>query len=231
MAKKGKIFSSGIYGEKASGKWGKLSGAEIAGKMITGEISIKNLHHMTDKQRKSLEDFYKKIASETNEKAMNLHNYLQSTNNFSESFSDLMESGGFISETPPKNLNDMQIELQRARFFNESESSTPEGVENLQAEFEEEYGEEPQPDLNMKWRYYERLKRWNPQMIEDLGGMSETLDKIESHIIAGDIEEWITSIINQYEQANAETIKDYEEKEKTFANSRRKDKKEKSAGV
>lgn len=204
---KNKLFSGGTYGFKSSGKWGKLNAAELAEKIMNEGFSPP---HMDKSQKKSLNDFYKKMATETNEKIERLRVYLEQSGNKSKAYDDIMQSGGKIPEQTPKAFDEMRIQLKRMQFFDDDETSTPEGVESFYDEFNEQFADtEDIPDLSQRWAYFRRLERYNPAIIEQLGGISETLNKIVAQMMNGNIDKWIIDTLNSYEQAEKETIENY----------------------
>lgn len=205
---KNKLFSGGTYGFKASGKWGKLNAAELAEKIMNEGF---NPPHMDKSQKKALDEFYKKMAQETNEKIERLRVYLEQSGNRSSAYDDIMQSGGRIPEKTPKTFDEMRIQLKRMQFFDDDETSTPDGVESFYNDFEEQFSDDIDdiPDLSKKWTYLRRLQKYNPAIIEQLGGISETLNEIETQMINNNIDEWIVETLNSYEQAEKEKLSNY----------------------
>lgn len=190
MAKR-KLFSSGTYGQKPSGRWGKLTGAEIAEKMINEGLRPWN---MDKSQKKQLESAYEQFAREINQKAIELHKQLQDTGHHSAAFEDLMESGGFLPEKAPSDIGDMQTEFTRGKFFETTSR-------DIDSDYNDEMPEEPDINPNDKWIYFRRLERYAPNIIQEMGGMYETLDKIETAMYSGyDMDLWCAEIINSHEK-------------------------------
>lgn len=209
--KKQRLFS-GIAGTKASGKWGILSGKEIVDKMIK-EGFRPDLSQMTKSQRKAMEREYRKRAKQVNKKAKTLKDYLHETGHHSESYDDLIESGGLIAETMPKNIDEIFVEMMRGKIFTESETSTPQGVEQFYEDYENAWDDDVPPiNLDDKWIYYHRLEKLNPNIIRDLGGISNVLDKIESAMISGrNMDEWVTNLYNYYLNEDTSNLEKFRE--------------------
>lgn len=217
MAKK-KLFGSGAYGKKASGRWGKLTGREIIEQSLQGETI--NPQRFNKSQKEQIKREYNKKRKEVSERFDELQNYLDETGAHSEAYDDFLTSGDGLTtlEENPDSFEQMLNEYMRGEIFTQSETSTPQGVREMYEDFAQEYGGfEDDEDINfrevdtsMKWVYYKRLLFYNPSIISDLGGMSEALDMIEAAIIEGfDMDDFITSMINQYESTAAERRKNF----------------------
>lgn len=220
MPKKSKLFSSGLYGEKSNGKWGKLTGKEIIEKSLQGDSL--NISRLDREQQKQIENEYQKKRKEVSEKMDALQNYLNETGYQSEALDDFTASGKPELEEKPKSFQELLDEYVRAEIFTQSETSTPEGVETRYKDFYEEYEKTDDDDfeewrksavdINKKWSFYRRLERLNPQIISDLGGKSETLNLIEKAIYQGfDMDEFIVNLINQYESQINSQKEDFEQ--------------------
>lgn len=209
MAKR-KLFSSGAYGKKPSGRWGKLTGREIIEQSLQGETI--NPQRFDKSQKEQIKREYEKKRKEVSERFDDLQKFLDETGAHSEAYDDFLTSGDGLTtlEENPDTFEQMLNEYMRGELFTQSETSTPQGVREMYKDFAEEYGYEDEDDFSevdtsMKWDYLRRLQRYNPQIISDLGGISEALDMIESAIIEGfDMDEFITNMINQYEATAAE---------------------------
>lgn len=211
MAKR-KLFSSGAYGKKSNGRWGKLTGREIIEQSLQGETI--NPQRFNKSQKEQIKREYNKKRKEVSERFDELQNYLDETGAHSEAYDDFLASGDGLTtlEENPDTFEQLLNEYMRGEIFTQSETSTPQGVREMYEDFAEEYGGYEDEEINfsdidtsMKWEYLRRLKFYNPQIISDLGGISETLDMIESAIIEGfDMDEFITNLINQYEANAAE---------------------------
>lgn len=210
------LFHKGMYGIKANGKWGKLSGGELINHIVNdGWIPDKN--KLDRGQINALERAYEKRARATNKKISELEEYLLKSGNHSHAYDDIQESGGKIREKAPSDLTDMFVEIVRMQQFEDSETSTPQGVEYFQQEFEDEYMNdadfqtEPNyemPDLNMKWNYLRRIQDYNPNIIGMYGNISDMLDEIEMQMVSGtDMDAWIIELFNRYENASEEDKK------------------------
>lgn len=210
---KHKLFSSGAYGKKPSGRWGKLTGREIIEQSLQGETI--NPQRFDKSQKEQIKREYERKRKEVSERFDELQNYLDETGAHSEAYDDFLTSGDGLTtlEENPDSFEQMLNEYMRGELFTQSETSTPQGVRKMYEDFAEEYGgfEDDdeinfnEVDTSMKWVYLRRLQRYNPQIISDLGDISEALDKIESAIIEGfDMDEFITNLINQYEASAAE---------------------------
>lgn len=213
MPKKSKLFSSGLYGEKSNGKWGKLTGKEIIEKSLQGEII--NPQRFDRSQKEQIKREYEKKRKEVSERVDDLQNYLNETGAHSKAYDDFLTSGNGSTtlEENPDSFEQMLNEYMRGELFTEDETSTPQGVREFYEDFAHEYGgfdedEEinfREVDTSMKWVYFRRLERYNPNIISDLGGLSAALDQIEAAIIEGfDMDEWCLAIINAYEAEAAE---------------------------
>ena len=212
MAKR-KLFGSGAYGKKPDGGWGKLTGREIIEQSLQGETI--NPQRFDKSQKEQIKREYDRKRKEVSERLDDLQNYLDKTGAHSEAYDDFLTSGNGLTtlEESPDSFEQMLNEYMRGELFTQSETSTPQGVREMYEDFAEEYGgfeddEEidfSEVDTSMKWDYLRRLQRYNPQIISDLGGISEALDMIESAIIDGfDMDEFITNLINQYEASATE---------------------------
>lgn len=209
---KHKLFSSGAYGKKPSGRWGKLTGREIIEQSLQGETI--NPQRFDKSQKEQIKREYDRKRKEVSERFDDLQNYLNETGTHSEAYDDFLTSGNGLTELEesPDSFEQMLNEYMRGELFTQSETSTPEGVREFYDDFAREYGgyedeeiEFREVDTSMKWDYFRRLERYNPQIISDLGGLSGALDQIESAIIEGfDMDEWCTAIINGYEAQAAE---------------------------
>lgn len=217
MAKR-KLFGSGAYGKKPSGRWGKLTGREIIEQSLQGETI--NPQRFDKSQKEQIKREYNKKRKEVSERFDELQNYLDETGAHSEAYDDFLTSGDGLTtlEENPDTFEQMLNEYMRGEIFTQSETSTPQGVREMYEDFAEEYGgyededdfDFSEVDTSMKWDYLRRLQRYNPQIISDLGGISGTLDMIESAIIEGfDMDEFITNMINQYEATAAERRKSF----------------------
>ena len=184
--------------------------------------------NMDKSQKAALKKAYTETAKAINEKILELQDYLEETGNHSEAYADIQESGGLLPTKAPSTIQEMLDELTRGQLFEQSETSTPAGVEQFYNDFasqfeadengdykEGEYFEEsPQIDLNKKWVYLDRIKQYNPKIIAEFGGVSETLDEIEKAMISGaNMDEWIIDIFNSYE-SDIESFRQKYHKEK-----------------
>ena len=208
---KNKLFSAGTYGQKPSGRWGKLTGAEIAEKMINEGLRPWN---MDKSQKKQLETAYEKFAREINQKALELHKHLQEKGYHSDAFEDLMESGGFLPEKAPTSIDELQTEFTRGKFFETTsrdiDSDYNEEIPDIDGDFIDEI---PDINTNDKWKYFRRLQRYSPNIIQDMGGMYETVDKIETAMYSGvDMDLWCAEIINSYEREYADQSAQFRDK-------------------
>lgn len=226
MAKR-KLFGSGAYGKKPSGRWGKLTGREIIEQSLQGETI--NPQRFDKSQKEQIKREYNKKRKEVSERFDDLQKFLDETGTHSEAYDDFLTSGDGLTtlEENPDSFEQMLNEYMRGEMFTQSETSTPQGVREMYEDFAEEYGgydfaeeyggyeddEEidfSEVDTSMKWDYLRRLQRYNPQIISDLGGISEALDMIENAIVEGfDMDEFITNMINQYEASAADRRKNF----------------------
>lgn len=209
--KKKPLFSGKVTGIKKSGKFGVLSASEIVDKMIV-EGFRPNMDFVSPSVKRGIEREYKKRAKQTNKKIKTLEKYLKKTGHHSQSYEDLQESGGRIKEKV-KDFEEMQRELYRMENFNESETSTPDGVEQFYDDFArswdnefEENADFEMPNLDDKWKYLHRLERYNPAIISSLGGISATLDIIENAMLQGwNMDGFITQMITAFEKDDSES--------------------------
>lgn len=212
MAKR-KLFGSGAYGKKPNGRWGKLTGREIIEQSLQGETI--NPQRFDKRQKEQIKREYDRKRKEVSERFDELQNYLDETGAHSEAYDDFLTSGDGLTtlDENPDSFEQMLNEYMRGELFTQSETSTPQGVREMYEDFAHEYGgykdDEDivfrEVDTSMKWNYFRRLERYNPQIISDLGGISEALDKIEEAIIEGfDMDKWCMAIINGYEAQAAE---------------------------
>lgn len=211
MMAKRKLFSSGTYGQKPSGRWGKLTGAEIAEKMINEGLRPWN---MDKSQKKQLDTAYEKFAREINQKAMETHKYMQETGHHSAAFEDLMESGGVLPEKAPQSIEEIQAEFIRGKFFETTARDIDNDYNSEMPDIDDDFTDEiPDINPNDKWTYFRRLQRYNPDIIQALGGISETLDLIESAMYSGfDMDLWCAEIISAYEKEYAHQSNQFRDK-------------------
>lgn len=214
--KKKSLFSGGLYGQKQNGKWGKLNAGEIVEKALQDGIDFSRLDKS---QRDAVQKYYNQTRERINSEFDVLQNYLNDTGAHSAAYEDFLTSGDGLAEMPEtklsaKTFDDILREFMRAAIFENDETHTPDGVESFYDDFAEYYdGETPEIDLDEKWIYLRRLQAWNPSIIEDLGGISQALDEIENQMINGtDMDEWITRIINDYEEKRTDKIRKYNER-------------------
>lgn len=214
--KKKSLFSGGLYGQKSNGKWGKLNAGEIIERALQDGVDYSRLDKS---QRDAVQNYYNETRERINNEFDVLQNYLNDTGAYSAAYEDFLTSGDGLSEMPEtklsaKTFDDILREFMRAAIFENDETHTPDGVESFYNDFSDYYdGDEPEIDLNEKWTYLRRLQAWNPSIIEDLGGISQALDEIESQMINGvNMDERITGIINDYEEKRADKIRKYNER-------------------
>lgn len=123
MPKKHKIFTtSGQYGIKRSGKWGKLSSVERA------ELNIQkglydNPRKITAQMKKDLDNLLKETAKRVNESLFALREYEKATGRQSPSIMPDIEY--------PKDIQDKIAEITRGIVFENEETSTVSGTEEF----------------------------------------------------------------------------------------------------
>lgn len=124
MAKRGKnlFATSGQYGLKPSGRWGKLN--EYEHKMRDREPA-----NPDELDEKALRDMLRPIARRVNRNAKALRDYERATGHRSPALDDLENSGGNISIRGTR--QDLMNELIRAQIFENDPTHTVSGTKKF----------------------------------------------------------------------------------------------------
>ena len=202
-----KIFkSSGQYGVKRSGKFGKLSSAERAEMNIQRGL-YDDSKKVTAQMQKDLDNLFKEIRKQVNSQLAQLREYEKETGRKSPSMmTDIY--------TKPKTNDQKILEILRGKEFLQEETSTAQGTENFFDELESEDIEIPDEVAKQedRWTIFRRLAELYPNYSQ-----SELLDMIDEYMAENAFSvEQITEMMLAKLESQKEDINDFEENAKRF---------------
>lgn len=202
-----KIFkSSGQYGIKRTGKFGKLSSAERAEMNIQRGL-YDDSKKVTAQMQKDLDNLFKEIRKQVNTQLSQLREYEKETGRKSPSLmTDIY--------TNPKTNEKKILEILRGKEFLQEETSTVQGTKDFFDELEKDNIEIPDEVAKQedRWTIFRRLADLYPNYSQ-----SELLDMIDEYILENAFSvDQITEMILAKLESQKEDINDFEENAKNF---------------
>lgn len=202
-----KIFkSSGQYGIKRNGKFGRLSSAERAEMNIQRGLYDES-KKVTAQMQKDLDNLFKEIRNEVNKRLAQLRQYEQETGRQSPSMmTDIY--------TNPKTNEKKILEILRGKEFLQEETSTVQGTKDFFDELENSGAEIPDEVAKHddRWTIFRRLADLYPNYSQ-----SELLDMIDEYMAENAFTvDQITEMILAKLESQKEDINDFEENAKNF---------------
>lgn len=202
---KNKLFTtSGQYGVKRSGKWGKLTSSEraeldIQRGVYSGQGSV------TSQQMHRLDKLLREIKEETNKRLAALRDYAEETGRFSPSIMPDIET--------PLSIDEKLQEIARGKLFLQEETSTVSGTESFFDEMEMDFSGETEKEAIDRWRIVRRILDMYPSK-----SISEILDYIDylSENNPEMTEDEIAVRILEGLQAEQDRTADFEKRAKKF---------------
>lgn len=199
-----KIFkSSGQYGIKRSGKFGKLSAAERA-EMNLQRGLYDDGKKVTAQMQKDLDTLFKEIRNKTNSQLAQLRQYEEKTGRSSPSLmTDIY--------TNPKTNEQKILEILRGKSFLEDETSTVEGTEQFFEELgQDEIGNDIPVEID-RWKIMRRIRDLFPTKSQ-----SEILDTIDELSGFGLDDDEITQIIMESYNSEQKRTAEFDKNSKEF---------------
>lgn len=202
-----KIFkSSGQYGIKRSGKFGKLSSAERAEMNIQRGL-YDDSRKVTAQMQKDLDNLFKEIRKQVNSQLAQLRQYEQETGRKSPSMmADIY--------TNPKTNEKKILEILRGKEFLQEETSAVQGTKDFFDELEKDDIEIPDEVAKQedRWTIFRRLTDLYPNYSQ-----SELLDMIDEYMSENAFTvDQITEMLLAKLESQKEDINDFEENAKNF---------------
>lgn len=165
----------GTYGIKRSGKWGKLSAVERAEWNFKRGNYFKRDSSITKRMRSDLVELLKETRKRVNSKLDDLRKYQEETGNDSPSLMDDIKITTDIDE--------ILLELARARNFELQSTSTVEGTkkffDEVDPRFDEATRDKRFATVHDRWRIARRILALYPMYT-----ISEVLDMIDAEMEA-----------------------------------------------
>lgn len=202
-----KIFkSSGQYGVKRSGKFGRLSSVERA-EMNLQRGLYDDSKKVTSQMQKDLDNLFKEIRNQVNSQLAQLREYEKETGRKSPS---LMPDIDKNLKTNEKKI----LEILRGKEFLQEETSTVQGTKDFFDELEKDDIEIPDEVAKQddRWTIFRRIADLYPNYPQ-----SELLDIIDEYIVENAFTvDQITEMIIARLESQKEDLKDFEENAKNF---------------
>lgn len=202
-----KIFkSSGQYGIKRNGKFGRLSSAERAEMNIQRGLYNES-KKVTAQMQKDLDNLFREIRKQVNSQLAQLREYEKETGRQSPSImTDIY--------TNPKTNDQKMLEILRGKEFLQEETSTVQGTKDFFDELENEDIEIPDEIAKHddRWTIFRRLAELYPNYSQ-----SELLDMIDEYMVENAFSvDQITEMMLAKLESQKEDINDFEENAKRF---------------
>lgn len=202
-----KIFkSSGQYGIKRTGKFGRLSSAERAEMNIQRGLYDES-KKVTAQMQKDLDNLFKEIRNQVNSQLAQLREYEKETGRKSPSLmTDIY--------TNPKTNEQKMLEILRGKEFLQEETSTIEGTKDFFDELEKDDIEIPDEVAKQedRWTIFRRLADLYPNYSQ-----SELLDMIDEYMAENAFSvDQITEMMLAKLESQKEDLNDFEENAKNF---------------
>ena len=202
-----KIFkSSGQYGIKRNGKFGRLSSVERAEMNIQRGLYDES-KKVTAQMQKDLDNLFKEIIKQVNTQLAQLREYEKETGRKSPSMMiDIY--------TNPKTNEQKILEILRGKEFLQEETSTVQGTKDFFDELENSGAEIPDEvaEHDDRWTILRRLADLYPNYSQ-----SELLDMIDEYMAENAFSvDQITEMILTKLESQKEDINDFEENAKKF---------------
>lgn len=185
----------GTYGIKRSGKWGKLSAVERAEWNFKRGNYFKSDSSITKRMRSDLVELLKETRKRVNSKLDALRKYKEETGNDSPSLEWMKDDIKMTTD-----LDEILLELARARNFEQQSTSTVEGTEKFFDEVDPRFDEATRfATIHDRWTIARRIIALYPMYT-----ISEVLDMIDAEMEANKeltVDEITSNIL--------ESLKDY----------------------